>query len=180
MRSDSTVRARGDFVALQPASSKTRTTGVRRRGMLRVEAPVSGTVKGGARSPERHLVSARRRTAERARVERRQRPVEIVPPRRRLEERRDLLGVLTLAALAAAEGGIAHATGARVLDPVKHTGLALREVVLQPAQEERIDWPGKMQEYTRRAARARRLCRGQDARNLGIVEPRDHRSDQDR
>src|SRR5437870_1768963 len=85
---------------------------------------------------QRLLLARTRRPAKRGRRERRQPRVEPVLLRRDREQRRDLLRVLTMPALAAAEGRVAEPPRARVPDAPEDARAALGIVLLEPPLEE--------------------------------------------
>src|SRR5262249_56513792 len=92
----------------------------------------------------------------------------------RVEERRDLRRVFALPALPAAEGGVAATSAACVLDAVEDTLLALGKLILEPADEQRVDGSRQAQQHPRGAGGTRARGRREDARDLGVVQPRDH------
>src|SRR5205809_5114823 len=105
-------------------------------------------------SEKRELRARRRWPSEGSGLEWGEPPVEPVLLRRGGEERRDLLRVLALAALAAAEGRVAEAPAARVADAAEDARAALRVVLLEPAREELVDGFRQAQQDPARALRA--------------------------
>src|SRR5438552_12518798 len=81
---------------------------------------------------QRQLLARARGTPERRRLERWQTPVEAELPGRDLEQRRDLLGVFTLPALAVEEARVADPPVARVPDAPEHPIPPFRIVLRQP------------------------------------------------
>src|SRR5439155_4165353 len=94
------------------------------------------------------------------------------------EQRRDLLAVLALPALAAAEGRVAEPPAARVADAGEDAGAALGIPLLEPALEELVDGLREAEEHPARALRPGPRRGLQDARDLGVVEARDDGPDQ--
>src|SRR5438552_8777085 len=129
-------------------------------------------------SEKRELRARRRRPSEGPGLERRQAPVEPVLLGRHREQRRDLLRVLALAALAPAEGRVAEAPAARVADAAEDARTALGIVLLEPALEELVYGLGQAEEYPAPALRSRQGRGLQDAPDLGIIQPRDDGPDQ--
>src|SRR5437773_2587094 len=119
-------------------------------------------------SEKRELRARRRWPSEGSGLEWGEPPVEPVLLRRRGEERRDLLRVLALAALAAAEGRVAEAPRARVADAPEDARAALGIPLLEPALEELVDRLREAAEHPARALRPRPRRGFEDARDLGV------------
>src|SRR5438132_5942256 len=130
-------------------------------------------------SQEPQLLARARRPAEGRGAERRQVPLEAVLPGRHGEELGDLLGVLALAALAPEELRVAQVARPDLADAAEDPLASLRIVLREPGVEELVDGLREPEQHPARAPRARPSRRFEDARDLGVVQPRDDGPDQD-